>query len=770
MSGKLMGVPERMAKNESSSKSESPSQGESGEDLIELERAERMLSESDQRFRGLVEETGVAMAIIDLTGTFTYVNRALAELLGYSVEEVLGRRFEEFLHPDDAENVTKLFLKAISSPTESETIEFRVLRRDGRVLHFMAKPTRHMIDGSTVGFRAIIMDISERKQAEEALRLSELKHRTLFEHLPHPIYQSTPDGKLLAANPALVHLLGYDSRAELLAADVEHDIYVNPEDRKTWITKLEKEGELHDFELLNRRKDGQVLTVLDNAHVVRDEQGTILYYEGTLTDLTERKRMEEEIRSLAMFPSENPNPLLRLNKDGIILTVNPASNLLLGKWGSEVGQVAPKLWRDLASEVFASGSSKTVDIESESRFYEFFITPIMRSGYVNFYGRDITRRKRAEEELGRSLENLEQLVSERTKKLAESESHLRLMTDSLPALISYVDSEQRYQFNNKAYEEWFGHRRAEITGRHIREVLGESVYQTIRGHVEATLSGRGASFESELPYQWGGTRYVNAAYVPDFGEHGEVRGMFALVNDITERKRMEEALLRSKRMATIGELAAMVGHDLRNPLTGVAVATYNLKRHLGKGIDGETREMLDIVEQGIQHSDKILNDLLEYSREMHLDLKETNVKSITKDALAHAKIPAKIRLVDSTRNQPKIMVDVDKMRRVFVNLIGNAVDAMPKGGTLTIASTRSGGNARITFRDTGEGMTTETSAKLWSPLFTTKAKGMGLGLPIAKRLVEAHGGSISVESKDGKGSTFNVTLPIKTDMKEVKKK
>jgi signal transduction histidine kinase len=208
-------------------------------------------------------------------------------------------------------------------------------------------------------------------------------------------------------------------------------------------------------------------------------------------------------------------------------------------------------------------------------------------------------------------------------------------------------------------------------------------------------------------------------------------------------------------------MAAMVGHDLRNPLTGIATAIYNLRAHLGRRIDGEIKETLDIVEQDIQSSDKIINDLLEYSREIHLDLRETNAKSITKDALARAKIPAKIRMVDSTQNQPKITVDTDKIRRVFVNLIKNAVDAMPKGGTLTIASIKSDGVLQITFRDTGEGMTEETLAKLWSPLFTTKAKGMGFGLPIAKRLVEEHGGSIAVESKPSKGSAFTVRLPIR---------
>jgi signal transduction histidine kinase len=186
----------------------------------------------------------------------------------------------------------------------------------------------------------------------------------------------------------------------------------------------------------------------------------------------------------------------------------------------------------------------------------------------------------------------------------------------------------------------------------------------------------------------------------------------------------------------------------------------------------EGRKMLQLIEEGIGRSDKIISDLLEYSRELHLELSETNVKSITEDALAKVKIPKGIRVVNSTKNQPTIALDLEKMRRVFLNLTLNAVDAMPKGGILTIASTRSRDNVHITFKDTGEGMTTETLARLWTPLFTTKSKGMGFGLPVAKRLVEAHGGTISVETKVGKGSTFTVTLPIKPELegKEVKKK
>ncbi|PIU59876.1 hypothetical protein COS86_01915 [Candidatus Bathyarchaeota archaeon CG07_land_8_20_14_0_80_47_9] len=166
----------------------------------------------------------------------------------------------------------------------------------------------------------------------------------------------------------------------------------------------------------------------------------------------------------------------------------------------------------------------------------------------------------------------------------------------------------------------------------------------------------------------------------------------------------------------------------------------------------------------------MINDLLEYSRETKLlDLNESNPKSIVQKALSAVKIPEKVRVADLTRAQPKIKVDTDKMKRAFINIIKNAVDAMPKGGKLTIESRESNGDLEIVFSDTGVGMSEETLRNICRPLFTTKAKGMGFGLSICKRFVEAHGGRISARSTIGKGSTFTVTLPIQPCSEESEK-
>ena len=202
--------------------------------MTERERVERMLSESEQKFRSLVETTAAPIGIINLTGEFTYVNKALANLGGYTVQELVGHPFMEFLHPEDRGAVLKVFKRDPSTSEEAPEIRFRIKRKDGQILTLTSKPTDFEIDGKTAGFQAIITDITVRKLAEEALRTSEMKYRVLFENNPHGIYQTGADGRLLTVNAALVRLLGYDSERELLAADVGRDLYANPEEREKW--------------------------------------------------------------------------------------------------------------------------------------------------------------------------------------------------------------------------------------------------------------------------------------------------------------------------------------------------------------------------------------------------------------------------------------------------------------------------------------------------------------------------------------------------------
>ena len=230
-------------------------------------------------------------------------------------------------------------------------------------------------------------------------------------------------------------------------------------------------------------------------------------------------------------------------------------------------------------------------------------------------------------------------------------------------------------------------------------------------------------------------------------------------------KKTQEKLLKTERFAAIGELAGMIGHDLRNPLQGISGAAYYLKTRSISEEDDKGREMLATIERCVEYSNKIVNDLLEYSKEIRVELEETNPKLLIEDSLRQVSTPAHVDIVDETISAPELQIDKGKMERVFVNLIRNAFDAMQNGGRLTIKSESAGGDVVFSFSDTGTGMTPEVMSKLWTPLFTTKAKGMGFGLAICKRIIEAHGGKITAQTEEGKGSVFTVTLPQKPKIK-----
>lgn len=387
------------------------------------------------------------------------------------------------------------------------------------------------------------------------------------------------------------------------------------------------------------------------------------------------------------------------------------------------------------------------------------------------------------ERLQRYSTELECLVDERTRKLQESEKKYRQLIENALDGIWVIDAESKTTFVNQRMAEMLGYATNEMLGASLllgfepRELVGHPNFWQSHIHPKDLIpclaeiprlwkEGK-FTFEYRFLHKDGNYRWIReeANVVRDAaGNPIEVNGYWS---DVTERKRLEERLFRVERLAAIGETAAMVGHDLRNPLQGIAGAAYVLKEQLGSTTDERTKEMLQLIEEDVEYSNKIINDLSDYSGPMQLNLAETSPKSITKDALLLIKVPRNITIVDLTEEVPRLKVDVARTLRVLVNLIQNAIDAMPGGGELRIGSRRSNGKVEMTFTNTGAGMPEEVKENLWKPLQTTKAKGMGLGLAICKRIVEAHGGSISVESTVGKGTTFTIALPIKPLLKEV---
>jgi PAS domain S-box-containing protein len=237
------------------------------------------------------------------------------------------------------------------------------------------------------------------------------------------------------------------------------------------------------------------------------------------------------------------------------------------------------------------------------------------------------------------------------------------------------------------------------------------------------------------------------------------------VRDVTERKKLQTSLISSERLAAVGRLATIIAHDLRNPLQSISAATYVIKRTTQQTRDEKTISALESISDAVKYSDKIIRGLLDYSADITLEITKTDPQTIINHAMSGITVPNRIKVIDRTQSNPKVYADLDRIKVVIVNLVTNAFEAMPKGGTLTIVSKERNSGLELIFEDTGTGIPKGKMEKLWTPFVTTKAKGMGLGLPICKRIVEAHGGQILVDSETGKGTTFTLVLPTKAPEK-----
>jgi len=231
-----------------------------------------------------------------------------------------------------------------------------------------------------------------------------------------------------------------------------------------------------------------------------------------------------------------------------------------------------------------------------------------------------------------------------------------------------------------------------------------------------------------------------------------------------ELRETQEQLIRSEKLAVIGQLSSGVGHELRNPLGAIKNAIFYIQRRVAKTdlptTEPRVIEFLDIVDEEVDTANKVITDLLGFSRVAKPTVLPVSIVGVIEDALRHTPQPENIELVKDINNDlPMVMVDADQIRQVFINIILNAHQAMPDGGRLNIQTRSKGDFVQVDFTDTGCGIPESDISKIFDPLFTTKAKGIGLGLSVCKGILERHNGNIRVKSEAGRGTTFTVFLP-----------
>ncbi|EEF81175.1 PAS domain-containing sensor histidine kinase [Methylophaga thiooxydans] len=479
-----------------------------------------------------------------------------------------------------------------------------------------------------------------------------------------------------------------------------------------------------------------------------------------------------------------PIGILNLDSKGKILNLNPCAQRLL-KYSE----------RDLVSTYFYAVFPDTHESQIKDMIAAALSTQDRgHSGNqtVSFYGPkgkcyfDMTisslAKSASEPILTVILQEVTLKVQEENKRrkieqaLHQSEQQLLLVINAIPELIAYVDKELRYQFNNKAFEKWFGLSRQAICGRVIWDVIGEPSYRIVEKYVRQAMAGNTVTFEERLSYPNSGVVYIRSTYVPNFSETGEVQGFVVLTSDITQSKSDEELekkhlleLAHTSRMITIGEMSSQLAHELSQPLTSIEAYSRACITLIQK--DKTTKEeilsALENVSSQAIRAQEIMHELRNFVK------KDDSRKTVCVNTLINSAIKL-LRLefqeqdpeveLKLSEDLPHVFADRILIEQILINLIKNAIEAMrvlvAEERQLIIESHNQSEEVLVSVHDSGPGLSEYEINKIFEPFYTTKPEGMGMGLAITRSIIYSHGGRLLVEKNTYGGTTFKFTLPV----------
>ncbi|OGP91246.1 MAG: hypothetical protein A2156_02880, partial [Deltaproteobacteria bacterium RBG_16_48_10] len=621
-------------------------------DITERKRMEREIREATKRFEKIAEMGDDGIIVFDEDSRIEFANQMASEMVGLPKEQILGKEFFSLIGKRDEEFLEEMVMRGEGLGQKVCTEMFlKTSQGIEKETEVCLAPTRS--DDGRMKMYAYLRDITERKNFERELRESEEKFRTLFERVRHGLFISSREGKFTDCNQALLEMAGYDNKEEFLKIDIAKDLYVNPEDRRKFQKLIEQHGFVKDLEVEFKRKSGEKITVLLTAHAKRDEKGKIMGYEGINTDISDRKRMEKELKEANEFLMN----LIESSVDGIIVT-DMKGNIL----------------------IFNKGAENILGYKAEEVVGKMNIRSIYPPGVAK--------------------EVMEKLRSPDYGGIGKLTSFLIF------------------------------HRRKD----------GE----LIEGDLSASLI-----------YDENGKEIASVGIFKDLRERLRIE---------RELREMQQALLHSEKLAAMGKLTSQIAHELNNPIYGIMNTLELLKTEIPP--ESKRRRILELSLSETQRLAEMLRNMLSFSKPeeekrrpikmnelvegillvMEKQMRESNIKVET--------------YFDETL--PEVMASTNQMRQVMLNLLKNAKEAMPKGGILTVRTSREDHKVMVTIQDTGIGIPEEIRDKIFEAFFTTKqkVKGVGLGLSVCYGIIKDHGGEIRVESEVDKGTTFIILLPI----------
>ncbi len=627
-----------------------------------------------ERYRDLIEHSPEMIHQIDHNGRFIHVNKTELEKLGYALDEMLLMSLWDILPPGKRADARDYVQRLPGQP--SSTIETVFLTRNGTPIDVEIHSTT-LIDvatGDLVYARAFVRDVTERNVLQQQidrhtvqleqevaaqtqqLSESEKRYRVLFDRSADSIFMVDPSGVILAVNEREQEMFGH-TRSALLTQPI-----------------------------LTLVPDSCLETVRRLLDTVVSNEETVLTTEVEVFDA------RHTVRSVEM-------------------------------------------------DVIRVGEGSTLSVMVQLR--------------------DITERKRLEEQLQRHSEGLEAKVQDRTREIQETQKYLESLLENANDVIYTLDRDQCFTYVNSKVENW-GYRKDDLLGRPFLTLVakrhrGRRLKDILAMEVKQ-------EYEVEVISHTGGLRSVLVSVSPLENERHGVIGVLGIARDITDRKVMEQQFRNTERLVSVGKLAAGVAHEINNPLGGILNCLYNIRK--GMLSPKRQEEYFTYMEDGLRRVQKIIRQLLDFSQQREPEFSMNDVRELIHRVLAltnHAIDQKGLQLHEIADNDlPPLFVDPQMIEQVLTNVILNAVQATEAGGSITLRTRMVNDGCEIDVVDTGSGIPPEVRPHIFDPFFTTKGtgEGTGLGLSVSLGIVERHGGNLTVESEVGKGTVFTVRLPL----------